>query len=75
LIAESNYKEMTLDGCKNPAMGQIEAGESLQQLLGKCSDFAEELSALQVLGQELGVLVDFTPKYHTELAGEGIEYT
>jgi len=48
---------------------------SLQHLLAKCSDFEEELSALQVLGKDLGVLIDLTPKYHAELAGEGIEYS
>jgi len=44
-------------------------------MLGKCTDFQNELSALQVLGNDLGVAVDFTPKYHAELAGEGIEYS
>jgi len=44
-------------------------------MLGNCSNFQNELSALQVLGKELGVVVDSTPKYHAELAGEGIEYS
>jgi len=47
----------------------------LRALLEQCDDFKNELSALQFLGQEIGVLVDVTPKYHAELAGEGIEYT
>jgi len=44
-------------------------------MLGKCTDFQNELSTLQVLGNDLGVAVDFTPKYHAELVGKGIKYS
>eukprot|EP00957_Ditylum_brightwellii_P175450 13356884-Ditylum_brightwellii.AAC.1 len=46
-----------------------------------CTDFVEEETLLQQrarqLGENLGVsvAVDCTPKGHSELAGEGIEYT
>jgi len=75
LIAESNYKTMTLNGRKNPLTGQIDKSMSLQCLLGKCADFQKELSALQALGVDLGVIVDATPKYHAEVASKGIEYS
>jgi len=75
LIAESNYQSMTLDGRKNPLTGQIDESTSLRHLLAQCADFRNELSALQALGKDLGVVVDSTPKYHAELAGEGIEYS
>ena len=49
-------------------------GSSLKDLLASCSDFKNELSLMQHLGNELGVRIASTPKYHAELAGEGIEY-
>jgi len=75
LIDVSNYKSLILDGRKNPETGEILPGTSLRALLEQCNDFKNELSALQLLGQEIGVAVDATPKYHAELAGEGIEYS
>jgi len=75
LIVKYDKRSMTLDGRKNPLTGQIDESTSLRSMLGNCSDFQNELSALQVLGKELGVVVDSTPKYHAELAGEGIEYS
>ena len=43
--------------------------------MASCLDFAEEKTALQHVGSELGVSVTITPKFHAELAGEGIEYS
>ncbi len=44
--------------------------------MGNCQDFKEEKTALQHLGQQLGVMVLLTPKFRTELAGEGVaEYS
>jgi hypothetical protein len=48
---------------------------SLMCLMASCLDFAEEMTALQHVGGKLGVSVTITPKFHAELAGEGIEYT
>jgi len=75
LIVGSNDENMTLDSHKDPETGEIQQGTSLRALLDQCDDFKNELSALQLLGQEIGVLVDAMPKYHAELAGEGIEYS
>jgi len=75
LIDESNYKSFTLNGRKNPVTGLIDESTSLRAILDKCTDFQNELSALQALGKDLGVVVDSTPKYHPELAGEGIKYS
>ena len=47
----------------------------MQYLIASCLDFAEELTALQHVGKELGVSVIITPKFHAEMAGEGIEYS
>ena len=37
-------------------------------------DFNKEITLLQFHGEQMGVKVDRTPKYHPEIAGEGIEY-
>ena len=37
-------------------------------------DFLEEKTLLQYYGDQMGIIVDPTPKCHPELAGEGIEY-
>ncbi len=53
---------------------------SLTYLLGQCPDFKNEKSALEKLAEDLSsrhgvkIKVLLTPKYHCELAGEGIEY-
>jgi len=75
LIDDSNYKRMTFDGRKDPESGELQLGTSLCALLEQCSDFKNELSALKLLSQEIGITVDVMPKYHAELAGEGIEYS
>ena len=52
----------------------------LTDLLANCPDFKYEKSAMQKLAEDLSSLHDckidllITPKYHCELAGEGIEY-
>ena len=49
---------------------------SLRILMASCLDFfAEEMTALQHVGKELGVSVIISPKFHAEMAGEGIEYS
>ena len=40
-----------------------------------CLDFANELTQLEYVAQELNSSVLITIKYHAELAGEGCEYT
>ncbi len=43
--------------------------------MATCLDFAEEMTALHHVGSQLGVSVIITPKFHAELAGEGVEYS
>ena len=43
--------------------------------MGNCQGFEEEETLLQSMGREMGVMVDWTPKCHCELAGEGVEYS
>ena len=47
---------------------------SLKAIMKLQYDFANELTLLQFHGNELGVIIDRTPKCHPEIAGEGIEY-
>jgi hypothetical protein len=52
---------------------------ALSYLLQQCTDFKNEKSNLEHLAAELSrrdktISILFTPKYHCELAGEGIEY-
>lgn len=44
-------------------------------MMMKCYDFEHEKSELKAMGEMLGVQVLITPKYHAEIAGEGIEYS
>lgn len=74
LISETLLEKYTLDGRKDPITGQIDLQYSLRHLLSECTDFREEETALQYLGRQLGVTVQLTPKFHAELAGEGVEY-
>jgi len=48
---------------------------SLCAFLEQCNNFKNELSALQLLRQENGVVGDTMPKYHAKLASEGVEYS
>ena len=44
-------------------------------MMGNGIDFEEEETLLQSIGREMGVFVDWIPKCHCELAGEGIKYS
>ncbi|KAI2491822.1 hypothetical protein MHU86_22728 [Fragilaria crotonensis] len=59
---------------KTDHTGRMDEPSSLRYLMGSCTDFQEEETALQHLGSQLGSKVIFTPKFHCEFAGEGIEY-
>lgn len=72
-IDPANYKKYTKDGPKG-ANGKRDKNFSLVHLLSECPDFENELTALQHLGKKLGTEVICTPKYHAEMAGEGVEY-
>jgi hypothetical protein len=64
-----------MGGRKNRDTGEVDSSMSLRRIMSECHDFVNEETALQVLGRKLGLIVDRTPKFHAELAGEGIEYS
>jgi hypothetical protein len=74
LIDPNNLPFYTVTGRKGPN-GEINESSSLRQILTNCSDFRNELTHMQVMAEALGVKVDFTPKFHAEMAGEGVEYS
>lgn len=61
-------------GYKEPT-GEIDDTTSYDYLLNNCSDFANELTLVQTVMEELGSFCDRSPKCHPEVAGEGIEYS
>ncbi len=65
----------TLDGRKDNITGTIDLEYSLRHIMAECTDFKHKELALQYLGSQLGVKVLLTPKFHAELAGEGVEYS
>jgi hypothetical protein len=54
--------------------GEIDERTSLVFILGECADFKNEVSVLQKIADKYNAVVWFTPKYHCEIAGEGVEY-
>ena len=76
-IDAGNLERYTMDP-ETDANGEVVDGAeewSLRILMASCLDFAEEMTALQHVGKELGVSVIISPKFHAEMAGEGIEYS
>ena len=63
----------TIDGCKD-LFGNIVASTAMKLLTTRQMDFVQEETLLQYHGRTLGVTVDRTPKFHPEMAGEGVEY-
>ncbi len=60
---------------KDTISGKGDLQNLLRNIIAECSDFKKnEETVLQYLGSQLGVQVRFTPKFHAELAGEGIEF-
>ena len=49
-------------------------GTSLKEMIRTLPDFEMELTLLQYRAQQLNVRVECSPKYHPEIAGEGIEF-
>jgi hypothetical protein len=75
LILEHSFERYTLDGRKDAITGIVDLHYSLQNLLAECTGFKEEETALQYLGTQLEVTGQLNPKFHAELAGEGVEYS
>ena len=66
-------KSYTIQGPKKDD-GERDKTKSLEHLMAECNDFKDEYTALQFHAQQLGTTIICTPKYHAEIAGEGIEY-
>jgi fibrillarin-like rRNA methylase len=47
----------------------------LAAILANCKDFKDLETALEYLGTQLGVTVKLTPKFHADIAGEGVKYS
>jgi hypothetical protein len=62
-------------GRKDTISGKYDLQYSLRSLMSECLDFKEEETALQYLGSQLGVQVLLIPKFHAELAGEGVGFS
>ncbi|KAL7542576.1 hypothetical protein ACHAWF_007203 [Thalassiosira exigua] len=73
-IDETKQAKYTLKGPLDED-SNVQKEFSLNHLIRKCSDFVNEPTMLQFIGDKIGVLVDRTPKCTPELAGEGIEYS
>ena len=70
-----NTSFYTLRGKTDHNNGSIDKPSSLRYLMGRCTDFKEEDTAVQHSGSQLGLQVTFTPKFHCKFAeDEGIEY-
>ena len=70
-ICISDFSEK---GKQNKA-GNVIEGTSLEMLLLSCTDLIEEESLLQMNVRKMGAICFPSPKYHCEIAGEGIEYS
>lgn len=49
-------------------------GTSLRHIVSNLPDFKQEITLLQFRAKQLGVTIDCSPKFHPEIAGEGIEF-
>lgn len=74
VLWKRGFIDYTLSGSKDK-FGIIDTNTSLKYLLENLTDFVEEESLLQSNVRKMGVQLNCTPNYHTELAGEDIEYT
>ena len=55
--------------------GQIIEGTNLYGMLGSCTDFTKKYTLIKNNCKSMGAKCDRSPKYHREVAGEGIEYS
>jgi len=70
---EDVVRSFSLNG-KKDNYGQIIAGTSLKEMINDLPDFKTEITLLQLRAIQLNVQIQCSPKYHPEIAGEGIEY-
>ena len=68
-----SVNDYTEKGLKN-RNGPIDTSIKFKDIISNLPDFVNEQSRLQYFANKLGVTVKSSPKYHPEIAGEGIEY-
>jgi len=73
LIDPNNLSQCSKDG-KKDASGKVVKNTSYYRIMENCPDFMNELSSLECLCEKLGAKASHSPKFHCEIAGEGIEY-
>ena len=61
-------------GASSTAQEEEDTSLSMDHVLGSCSDFVNETTALQAMIEARGHILAMSPKGHCELAGDGIEY-
>jgi len=64
----------TKRGKKDAETGDIDESTSFVSILSDCADFKKEFSILKKIAERFNSMIWFTPKYHCEIAGEGVEY-
>jgi len=69
-ISEKDYTEKGIRIGTNVYDENFKYHDILQNL----QDFREEMSSLEYYGSKIGIKIKLSPKYHPEIAGEGIEY-
>eukprot|EP00978_Attheya_sp_CCMP212_P040488 scaffold221418_cov54-Attheya_sp.AAC.1 len=81
LLDIQNLNLYSIDGPKDDENNELDISFSYKKILGSLADFMDEKTLLQTVGEEIGkvsginIIIDRSPKYHPEVAGEGIEYT
>jgi hypothetical protein len=70
----SKITEHTVDR-RNDAFRNLLPETSLRCHMARLSDFQNNETLMQHHGKSLGVKVDQTPKFHPEMAGEGVEHS
>jgi len=64
----------TKRGKKDAEMGDIDESTSFVSILSDSAYFKKEFSILERIAERYNSMIWFTPKYHCEIAGEGVEY-
>jgi len=72
LIDPNNLSQYSKHG-KKDASGKVDKRTSYFHIMEKCPDFANESSSLEYLCEQLGIKASHSPKFHCEIAGEGVE--
>jgi hypothetical protein len=67
-------QQYTVDG-KKDAYGVLIPNTSLKFMVLNLLDFKEEERLLQSMGCSMGAIINHTPEWHCEFAGEGIKYS